>query len=455
MNRRGNCNGVCRLSGLLATRALAVIMAGGAAYAPAQPCDWLPGEGVGTDDVVHATTTWDPDGPGPEPELLIVGGQFTIAGDVLANNISAWDGSAWQTLGSGMGMEDATVWALTVYNGELIAGGGFTTAGGVPCNNVARWDGSTWQPLGLGTEYGVRALTVYNGELIAGGGFTIAGGVPCDRIARWNGSAWQPLGSGMWGCEPCCPHVSALTVYSGELIAGGGFTTAGGVPCNCIARWDGSTWQALGSGMSGSFSPNLGPTVSSLAVCNGELIAGGNFTSAGGVPCNNIARWDGSGWEPLGSGMWGFPFACAYALTVYNGELIAGGDFTSAGGVSCNYIARWDGGTWQSLGQGMNGNVYALAVYNGELIVGGDFTTAGDHVSYYWARWSCGFSLGDLNCDGAVNVFDIDPFVLALTYPPAYMAAYPECDMMLADCDADGWITAFDIDPFVLLLTGK
>jgi hypothetical protein len=61
---------------------------------------------------------------------------------------------------------------------------------------------------------------------------------------------------------------------------------------------------------------------------------------------------------------------------------------------------------------------------------------------------------GDLNCDGALNAFDIDPFVLALTDPTAYAAAYPDCDYMLADIDGDGAVNAFDIDPFVTLLTG-
>jgi hypothetical protein len=32
---------------------------------------------------------------------------------------------------------------------------------------------------------------------------------------------------------------------------------------------------------------------------------------------------------------------------------------------------------------------------------------------------------GDVNCDGAINAFDIDPFVLALTDPVAYAAEYP------------------------------
>lgn len=62
--------------------------------------------------------------------------------------------------------------------------------------------------------------------------------------------------------------------------------------------------------------------------------------------------------------------------------------------------------------------------------------------------------LGDLNCDGRLNAFDIDPFVLALTDPGGYAAAYPNCDSGNADCNCDGVLNAFDIDPFVALLTG-
>ena len=53
-----------------------------------------------------------------------------------------------------------------------------------------------------------------------------------------------------------------------------------------------------------------------------------------------------------------------------------------------------------------------------------------------------------------VNAFDIDPFVLALTDPAGYAAAWPDCDRMLADCNGDGVVNAFDIDPFVELLIG-
>ena len=62
---------------------------------------------------------------------------------------------------------------------------------------------------------------------------------------------------------------------------------------------------------------------------------------------------------------------------------------------------------------------------------------------------------GDLNCDGQVNSFDIDPFVLALTSPSQYPAAYPACDWMLADINEDGFVDNSDIDPFVDLVTGE
>jgi hypothetical protein len=63
------------------------------------------------------------------------------------------------------------------------------------------------------------------------------------------------------------------------------------------------------------------------------------------------------------------------------------------------------------------------------------------------------FPVGDLNCDGAVNNFDISPFVLALNDPALYAATYPTCNRALADVNGDGRVDNFDITPFVALLT--
>jgi hypothetical protein len=88
-------------------------------------------------------------------------------------------------------------------------------------------------------------------------------------------------------------------------------------------------------------------------------------------------------------------------------------------------------------------------------VAGGEFRRAAGQVSAFLARWGCPFEHGDLNCDGAVNGYDIDPFVLALTDPAGYDAAFPACDFDLADVDYDGAVNGYDIDPFVRLLTGS
>lgn len=60
---------------------------------------------------------------------------------------------------------------------------------------------------------------------------------------------------------------------------------------------------------------------------------------------------------------------------------------------------------------------------------------------------------GDLNCDGVVNNFDINPFVLALVDADEYSIAFPDCDRDNADINEDGEVNNFDIDGFVACVT--
>ncbi len=61
---------------------------------------------------------------------------------------------------------------------------------------------------------------------------------------------------------------------------------------------------------------------------------------------------------------------------------------------------------------------------------------------------------GDLNCDGLVNNGDIDAFVLALTDPSGYAAAYPTCNISMADTNCDGLVNNGDIEGFVAGVSG-
>src|SRR5262245_27301536 len=212
---------------------LQLLLGSVAERAPAQcATQWLPGNGFpGTNGEVIATTLWDPDGPGPLQPVLVIGGRFSVAGTIAANNIAIWDpGSGlWSALGSGM---NNTVNALTTLpNGDLIAGGLFTTAGGTSANYIARWNGTSWSALSSGLSSMVRAVVALpNGDLVAGGVFSAAGGGSANRIARWDGTSWSALGSGM------DVLVNALAVLpNGDLVAGGVFFTAGGTSASRIA----------------------------------------------------------------------------------------------------------------------------------------------------------------------------------------------------------------------------
>ncbi|MFH0982498.1 MAG: hypothetical protein V2A79_13310, partial [Planctomycetota bacterium] len=361
-------------------------------------------------------------------------------GGVPANRLARWNCTQWSARGCGLLVAVLALTVFDDGTGAaLYAGGDITTAGGVPANRIAKWNGTQWSALGSGMagsdERSVSALTVFDDgtgpALYAGGRFTTAGGVPANYIAKWNGTQWSALGSGMAGGTYL--GVSALTVFDDgtgpALYAGGDFTTAGGVPASRIAKWNGTQWSALGSGMSGAYS-----YVSALTIFDDgtgpALYAGGNFTTAGGVPANYIAKWNGTQWSALGSGMGGTE-PNVIALTVFDDgtgpALYAGGWFTTAGGVPANYIAKWNGTQWSALGSGMDNAVFALTVFDDgtgpALYAGGGFTTAGGIVSGYIARWGCQTSPTDHDGDGIPNESDNCPE----HYNPSQ-----------ADCDGDG-----------------
>ena len=59
---------------------------------------------------------------------------------------------------------------------------------------------------------------------------------------------------------------------------------------------------------------------------------------------------------------------------------------------------------------------------------------------------------GDMNCDGVVNLADVDPFVLALVNPAAYALAFPGCDVLAGDMNGDGLLNGLDVGLFVAAL---
>lgn len=439
----------------------------------AQCAGWLPGDGVpGVNGPVYSIVEWDPDGEGPTTPRWVVGGTFTSAGRVNARNLAVFDPmtQTWSPLSTGVrdGVTVTAVYALCALpDGRLVAAGAFSRAGDVLASNIAAWDGSTWTPLGLGLNGFAFAIDMLsNGHLVVGGMFTAAGGQPANRVAVWDGQSWSGLGAGLGGLSvldavnwvavtandsivasgnmayrngqprspvhlwngaewvglgvhsdgfakavavlpndeivtflsrfgnsignntvarwsggawvplgaPFTDHVLSLDVApNGDLLAGGALLPFGG-----IARWDGTRWSSLGLGADG--------TVRAVApLANGGVVVGGLFQFAGSRSAAHTALWDGTAWRSLSSGT-----STVKALaTLPNGDVVAGGYFTQIQGVSANYVARWDGASWTPLGLGLDGPVHAMiALPDGNIVVGGEFTRAGNVAATRVARWS-------------------------------------------------------------------
>jgi len=167
---------------------------------------------------------------------------------------------------------------------------------------------------------------------------------------------------------------AAVVDASGNLYIGGAFTQVGATNANYIAKWDGSNWSPLASGMN--------DVVYTLVLSGTTLYAGGDFTTAGSGTANHIAKWDGTNWSSLDNGV----NSTVRAIAISGSDLYAGGDFTTAGGSSAKYVAKWNPNRtphWAALGSGLNNTVYALAAYGTDLYVGGSFTTAGSSQAFY------------------------------------------------------------------------
>ena len=186
----------------------------------------------------------------------------------------------------------------------------------------------------------VNCLQTLNGYLYAGGGFSIIGGVPAGGIAKWNGTTWSAVGSGIGAMG--LSFVKKMTVHNNQLYVSVqdnmGFTTE-------IWYFNGTGWISIGNIPLGASQG----VVDVMKSYNGSLYVAGNFNSINGVVVSNIARWNGSTWSALGLGITGGSFPIVSAMEVYNNVLYVGGDFAMAGSSSASDIAAWNGTSWRRI----------------------------------------------------------------------------------------------------------
>ena len=307
-------------------------------------------------------TNWSPLGPGVNNQVqaiafngtnLCIGGAFNLSGANNLYGIGQWDGAEWLNFAGGV--SGGSVFALASDGTNLYAGGSFTRAGGVLVSGITRWNGTNWTGLSTGMNGTVNALVWNQGSLYASGGFTSAGAISASHVAMWDGQQWSALSFALDGGNPT--RIFAVANQGTNVYVAGSFSSAGGVPANNIAWWNGRRWSAMGKGSTNGIIGNVGTVYSIVVSASGQVYAGGIFTNVGGISISDIARWDGTNWFPLGSGVNTpyFQYGSVKSLAVApNGDLYAAGEFSSIGGVNVNSLARWDGTNWYDVGGGVS-----------------------------------------------------------------------------------------------------
>ena len=228
----------------------------------------------------------------------------------------------------------------------------------------------------------VLAIEVHNGEIYIGGAFSQVGGILASHIAKWDGTTWSTVGSGLSG-YPSHLHSSNGILYA---IANG-----------LLYYFDGTDWvnsniplatvfgiSTYGSGI--MISTNFGVYVGSsstynlfapnnLFTCfkefNGELYGGGS---------SGLFKWDGVVWQDVTGGNSAIPWWAFQIndLDVFDNKLVVAGFFSGIGGLTLSNIAFFDGTNYSEVGTNLANLVIAgefndLEVYNNKLFATGSF----------------------------------------------------------------------------------
>ncbi len=315
-------------------------------------------------------------------QKLYLAGRFRTVAGVNVWNVARWNGASWSSVrtGVGEGALDQGVSLLTVSDDgsgpSLYAAGNVVGSFPLQTYGILRWDGSSWLPVGgsglghgrwftLSSPTEVQAVGVFDdgsgSDLVAAGTFESAGTAGVFGVARWDGSAWSGFGASGQGTGSI-ESLRYLDDGTGPaLYAGGGFGAAGAVAAGRVARWNGSGWDALGSGMDFSVTGfEVFDDGSGLA-----LYAHGRFTKADGIPTGGMARWDGVQWSAIGP-----------SLSSVVNDLLPHGNLLYAG-LNSGGLRAWNGASWSTPGGALNGSVNSLAFYDGYIYATGHFNQAG------------------------------------------------------------------------------
>ncbi len=329
---------------------------------------------------------------GPNGEIYILGSFEDASGEANADYVARWNGSRWVGLGqsaSGDGVfsctDDCYFSEIAISpTGDVFIAGSFDVVGLVDQQSLMKWDGSSWTSVISDADAVIyKMLFTAEGDLYVSGEFQNLADIPeADNVAKWNGSSWSALGSDGSG-NGAFDWAYAMAFGSDNSLYVSGYfpDTSGTSSAGYLARWDGTTWSAVGTASVdgqefASFAYSL---LVDSSTGRDVLYAGGCMEW--GDQSVSVARYDGTTWEEL-SGDHSLN-GCVYDMEIApTGALVVAGDFTSEIYPNMTGLATWTNDQWYALGKNQGAYFNSLEITSdSRLIVGGAFQDLGDSAS--------------------------------------------------------------------------
>lgn len=276
--------------------------------------------------IVRSVTSWDQDGPGPQPPRVAASGYFWNVNNTAQKAVVIADAASATWINQ---VVSPSLFAVASIDHDanpatpdrLVMSGGRNISTNIP-SAVAIWDGNTLEGLGGPAGFAVNGVGFVHYIL----------DLPADEFG---------------------PHRTAFV---------GNFETVNGFRQRYIAIWDGNRWSRVGPGYSSAINSTPRAFVTWDPDADGprntEVWAAGveGMTSRGDL-LKGISRWDGADWLPTGSES----FTQVNSLILFDpdGEgpeparPLAGGVENSPNGTPAHFVRLFDGERWSSLGTGL------------------------------------------------------------------------------------------------------
>lgn len=338
-------------------------------------------------------------------DRILLGGTFPGIDGVQSQAMIAYDGSSWLAQGpGGLGISGAIERIAASSSCDVWALGRFTHAAGTPTESrVLHFTDTGWEPVAdsiprdaLCSGFAVS----HAGEVTVGCMIFPADSDPVGRLYRVSGTQLVQVGTDL-------PLVMAIA-YSpdGTLWVTGGTTTGAGF----VGRLDGESLTIIEDGFDA-------PVIELDPVSATDLIVGGYFTKVDTLDASRIARWNGSSWLALGAGLPATPSA----ITHDDAKVYVS---TADEGTGQFLLGAFDGTQWVELAGPTSGltpepyfNFNALRVVGGAIVAVG--TAVLDDKS---GRGALVFENGTFRALGGGGVGAITLLDLAVTSDAIWIA---------------------------------